>query len=216
MIALDECDVRCASGRIAAGALAACAWGASGSGCVAACGVSAAGCGCTYKAVAARYFMLRSDSKAWVFAMRGLIATAGLVGAAMFCLPGLMTTTALAAESSVTELQTIDTKIGDGAKATPGTRVTVNYTGWLYDPQAEDLHGRKFDSSWDRGQPISFELGFGRVIEGWDRGIAGMRVGGERQLIIPADMAYGAQGQGQSIPPNAPLIFDVKLEEVLQ
>ena len=65
-------------------------------------------------------------------------------------------------------------------------------------------------------KPISFELGFGRVIEGWDRGISGMRVGGRRELIIPADMAYGAQGQGQSIPPNAPLIFDVELEDVLQ
>ncbi len=160
--------------------------------------------------------MLRFDSKAWVFVMRGLIAIAGLAGAAVFCLPGLMTTTALAAESSVTELKTIDTKVGDGAKATPGTRVTVDYTGWLYDPAAKDHHGRKFDSSRDRGEPISFELGFGRVIEGWDRGISGMRVGGRRELIIPADMAYGAQGQGQSIPPNAPLIFDVELEDVLQ
>ncbi|RJS93567.1 FKBP-type peptidyl-prolyl cis-trans isomerase [Salinisphaera sp. Q1T1-3] len=124
--------------------------------------------------------------------------------------------TSAAAESSVTQLRVIDKKIGDGTKATPGTRVTVDYTGWLYDANAKDHRGKKFDSSRDRGQPLSFELGFGRVIDGWDRGIAGMRVGGERTLIIPPDLAYGAQGSGGSIPPNATLIFDVTLEDVLQ
>ena len=85
----------------------------------------------------------------------------------------------------------------------------VHYTGWLTD-------GKKFDSSVDRGQPLSFPLGAGRVIKGWDEGVAGMKVGGKRQLRVPPDLGYGPQGAGGVIPPNATLIFDVELVEVSQ
>lgn len=113
--------------------------------------------------------------------------------------------------SNVTELIKEDTKIGIGEEAVVGKAVEVHYTGWLYDPSAADKKGTKFDSSRDRGAPFSFLLGAGRVIKGWDRGVAGMKVGGQRILIIPADMAYGAQGAGKIIPPNAALIFEVEL-----
>ena len=113
--------------------------------------------------------------------------------------------------SSVTELIKKDTKVGTGEEATVGKAVEVHYTGWLYDASAPDKKGAKFDSSRDRGTPFSFLLGAGRVIKGWDRGVAGMKVGGQRTLIIPPDMAYGASGAGNVIPPNATLIFDVEL-----
>jgi FKBP-type peptidyl-prolyl cis-trans isomerase FkpA len=113
--------------------------------------------------------------------------------------------------SSVTELIKNDTKVGTGEEATVGKAVEVHYTGWLYDASAPDKKGAKFDSSRDRGTPFSFLLGAGRVIKGWDRGVAGMKVGGQRTLIIPPDMGYGAQGAGNVIPPNATLIFDVEL-----
>jgi FKBP-type peptidyl-prolyl cis-trans isomerase FkpA len=113
--------------------------------------------------------------------------------------------------SRVNELIKKDTKVGTGEEATVGKAVDVHYTGWLYDPSAPDKKGAQFDSSRDRGAPFSFLLGAGRVIKGWDRGVAGMKVGGQRTLIIPADMAYGAQGAGKVIPPNATLIFDVEL-----
>ncbi|SFO19670.1 FKBP-type peptidyl-prolyl cis-trans isomerase FkpA [Nitrosospira briensis] len=113
--------------------------------------------------------------------------------------------------SSVTELIKNDTKVGTGEEATVGKAVEVHYTGWLYDASAPDKKGAKFDSSRDRGAPFSFLLGAGRVIKGWDRGVAGMKVGGQRTLIIPPDMGYGAHGAGNVIPPNATLIFDVEL-----
>jgi FKBP-type peptidyl-prolyl cis-trans isomerase FkpA len=114
-------------------------------------------------------------------------------------------------QSSVNELIKKDIKVGAGEEATVGKAVEVHYTGWLYDPNAPDKKGTKFDSSRDRGAPFSFLLGAGRVIKGWDRGVAGMKVGGQRTLIIPPEMAYGAQGAGKVIPPNATLIFDVEL-----
>ncbi|CAH0173077.1 FKBP-type peptidyl-prolyl cis-trans isomerase [Roseomonas sp. CECT 9278] len=104
-----------------------------------------------------------------------------------------------------------DTSIGTGAEATPGQVITVHYTGWLFDESAPDNKGRKFDSSRDRGDPFSFELGAGRVIQGWDNGFAGMKVGGTRTLVIPPEQGYGARGAGGVIPPNATLIFDVEL-----
>lgn len=119
-----------------------------------------------------------------------------------------------AGTDAVKTLRTIDTKTGDGEKATPGSVVTVDYTGWLYDPDVHDHRGKKFDSSLDRGQPFTFTLGAGKVIAGWDQGVAGMRVGGRRTLIIPADLAYGARGAGADIPPNTPLVFDIRLENV--
>jgi FKBP-type peptidyl-prolyl cis-trans isomerase len=109
-------------------------------------------------------------------------------------------------------LQITDTKIGTGAVAQAGHPVTVHYTGWLYQNGAK---GKKFDSSVDRGTPFSFMLGAGQVIPGWDQGVAGMKVGGQRTLIIPPDLGYGANGAGNGvIPPNATLIFDVQLLQV--
>lgn len=104
-----------------------------------------------------------------------------------------------------------DTKIGTGAEAVPGQMVTVHYTGWLFDAAAPDNKGRKFDSSRDRGQPFAFELGAGHVIQGWDNGFAGMKVGGQRRLVIPPEQGYGARGAGGVIPPNATLLFEVEL-----
>jgi FKBP-type peptidyl-prolyl cis-trans isomerase FkpA len=107
-----------------------------------------------------------------------------------------------------------DTVVGKGKEATPGATVVVHYTGWLQDEAAKNKRGRKFDSSVDRGQPFSFPLGMGRVIKGWDEGVAGMNVGGKRTLVIPPELGYGARGAGGVIPPNATLVFDVELLEV--
>ena len=114
----------------------------------------------------------------------------------------------------VTQLQKIDVTAGSGAEATAGKTVVVHYTGWLYDPAAPDGHGAKFDSSLDRSSPFSFPLGAGRVIKGWDEGVAGMKVGGKRTLVIPPALGYGERGAGGTIPPNATLLFDVELLEV--
>src|SRR5512140_1842527 len=100
------------------------------------------------------------------------------------------------------ELKKIEVVEGTGAEARAG-RVSVHYTGWLHDPAAADGHGRKFDSSRDRGSPFEFVLGAGQVIQGWDQGVAGMKVGGQRTLVIPPELGYGARGAGGVIPPNA-------------
>lgn len=113
--------------------------------------------------------------------------------------------------NSINDLVIEDVKAGTGATAAKGQTVSVHYTGWLYDPAAADKHGNKFDSSRDRGKPFQFPLGAGRVIKGWDEGVAGMQVGGQRTLIIPPHKGYGSRGAGGAIPPNATLIFDVEL-----
>ncbi len=113
--------------------------------------------------------------------------------------------------TKVTELILTDLKIGTGEEASGGHSVKVHYTGWLYDATAPQKKGAKFDSSLDRGTPFTFPLGSGRVIKGWDQGVIGMKVGGQRTLIIPAHLAYGSRGAGDSIPPNAVLIFEVEL-----
>lgn len=119
--------------------------------------------------------------------------------------------TALAA-SQQDSFKMIDVKPGTGPVAKPGESVTVNYTGWLYEHGAK---GKKFDSSFDHGSPFTFALGAGNVIPGWDKGVAGMKVGGTRTLIIPSDLGYGAQGTPDgTIPPGATLIFDVELLKV--
>ena len=105
-------------------------------------------------------------------------------------------------------LQIIDTKAGTGASPRQGQTAVVHYTGWLYENGAK---GKKFDSSVDRGQPFEFPVGQGRVIKGWDEGVATMKIGGKRTLIIPASLGYGARGAGGAIPPNATLMFDVEL-----
>src|SRR2546428_13558438 len=108
---------------------------------------------------------------------------------------------------NITSLQVTDQKVGTGTTATSGKEVSVHYTGWLYDPKAADKHGKKFDSSRDHGEPFSFKLGARQVISGWDQGVAGMKVGGTRTLIIPSELGYGARGAGGAIPPNATLGF---------
>jgi FKBP-type peptidyl-prolyl cis-trans isomerase len=113
--------------------------------------------------------------------------------------------------SSVTELVRTEVRAGEGSEAMSGRVVTVHYTGWLYDDGATDKKGTKFDSSRDRNEPFSFRLGAGEVISGWDQGVAGMKVGGQRTLTIPAQLGYGARGAGGVIPPNATLVFDVEL-----
>jgi FKBP-type peptidyl-prolyl cis-trans isomerase FkpA len=105
----------------------------------------------------------------------------------------------------------VDRVVGSGPEAKSGQRVQVHYTGWLYNPGQESGRGQKFDSSKDSGRPFVFPLGAGRVIKGWDQGVAGMKVGGQRVLIIPAALGYGSRGAGGVIPPNATLIFDVEL-----
>ncbi len=105
-------------------------------------------------------------------------------------------------------LQYIDTKVGDGAEAKAGQTVSVNYTGYLA------ANGKKFDSSVDKGVPFPFPLGTGRVIKGWDEGVAGMKVGGKRRLIVPPNLGYGAGGYPPVIPANATLVFDVELLSV--
>jgi FKBP-type peptidyl-prolyl cis-trans isomerase FkpA len=118
------------------------------------------------------------------------------------------------AQGDVQKLIVIDTKVGTGKVATNGKDVVVHYTGWLYDQNAKDHHGSKFDSSLDTGTPLTFTLGEGKVIEGWDQGVAGMRVGGKRTLLIPASLGYGDSGAGDAIPPGASLVFDVELLNV--
>ena len=111
------------------------------------------------------------------------------------------------------DLVKTDTLVGKGKEAVAGSTVSVNYTGWLHDPAAKNKRGKQFDSSVGRG-PFSFPLGAGRVIPGWDQGVAGMKVGGKRTLIIPPELGYGIRGAGGVIPPNATLVFDVELLDV--
>ena len=135
----------------------------------------------------------------------GLTLTLGLAGCDRAKAPA-------PAAASAIPLQKIDSLAGTGKEAVAGATAVVNYTGWLYEPKAPLQHGAQFDSSVGR-EPFSFPLGAGRVIQGWDEGVQGMKVGGKRTLIVPASMGYGASGAGP-IPPNANLIFEVELLEV--
>lgn len=121
-------------------------------------------------------------------------------------------------EEKKNELVTLDSglqyqilKEGSGAQAKAGDMATVHYTGWLYDPNAPEFKGKKFDSSVDRGQPFQFGLGAGMVIRGWDEGVALMKEGEKRRFILPAQLAYGSNAVGGIIPANATLVFDVEL-----
>src|SRR4051812_719218 len=147
------------------------------------------------------------------FTRRGTIGT--LAVTAMGAL--VLQTTHTAAQpggkpmTTASGLQIIDTQAGTGATPKAGQTCVMHYTGWLYENGAK---GKKFDSSVDRGQPFEFPIGQGRVIAGWDEGVATMKVGGKRTLIIPPELGYGARGAGGVIPPNATLIFDVELLNV--
>jgi FKBP-type peptidyl-prolyl cis-trans isomerase FkpA len=113
----------------------------------------------------------------------------------------------------VSALEQTDVRVGAGAQAVSRAKVAVRYTGWLYDLSRPDRKGTQFDSS-RGGQPFQFVLGAGQVIPGWDEGVMGMRVGGQRRLVIPAALAYGDSGAGGVIPPGATLVFDVELVDV--
>lgn len=122
---------------------------------------------------------------------------------------GLMVEAAVV--STPSGLKYDDVKVGGGTQASKGKTVSVHYTGWL---DEKGVKGKKFDSSQDHGQPFQFHLGSGEVIRGWDEGVAGMKVGGKRILMIPSKLGYGERGAGGAIPPNANLIFEVELLEV--
>lgn len=152
-------------------------------------------------------------SKRW-----SLLLVAGLALAAILWLSGCGSSTGSSSQGATpvatqsaqgqpAALKVVDEVVGKGPAAKSGDRVTVDYTGWLTD-------GTKFDSSIDRNKPFTFTLGAGQVIAGWDQGVAGMKVGGTRRLTIPPDLAYGDQGAGGVIPPNATLVFEVKLLKI--
>jgi len=122
--------------------------------------------------------------------------------------------TAQATPVAIKELKIIDLAPGTGSEAQSGHPVWVQYTGWLYDAAAPEHKGKKFDSSEGRVTPFGFFLGVGKVIKGWDQGVPGMKIGGKRRLIIPAELAYGEKGAGGVIPPNAALVFDIELVDV--
>jgi FKBP-type peptidyl-prolyl cis-trans isomerase FkpA len=121
-----------------------------------------------------------------------------------------------AVQSQAPTVLVTDTVVGKGKEAVPGHKVVVNYTGWFYKPMAKNQRGRSFDSSVGPGrEPLEFNLGAGQVIKGWDQGVAGMKVGGKRTLVIPSVLAYGKRGAGGgAIPPDSDLIFDVELLDV--
>jgi FKBP-type peptidyl-prolyl cis-trans isomerase FkpA len=110
-----------------------------------------------------------------------------------------------------TTLEITDVKAGKGPAIVAGQTAVVHYTGWLYSPSAADHKGKKFDSSRDRNDPFSFQVGAAEVIGGWDQGVLGMQAGGQRRLLIPPALGYGARGAGGVIPPNATLLFDIEL-----
>ena len=144
-------------------------------------------------------------------------ATFAVASVLAFGLAGCGRTAAPPVQPATDQVATLgiqDLVVGTGAEATPGSGVTVHYTGWLYDKSKPEARGLEFDSSRKAGQPFTFRLGAGDVIAGWDQGVAGMRVGGQRRLTIPAAQAYGEKGAGGVIPPGATLLFDVELIRV--
>jgi peptidylprolyl isomerase len=151
--------------------------------------------------------------RAFPFAsVAALAAVTALAGVCAAIAPSAATAqTAGATMTTPSGLKITDTQVGTGATPKPGQICVMHYTGWLYEGGAK---GKKFDSSLDRGQPFQFPIGRRQVIAGWDEGVATMKVGGKRTLIIPPELGYGARGAGGVIPPNATLIFDVELLDV--
>ena len=140
-----------------------------------------------------------------------VIAFTTILSGALAALTSTLATAQTAGDAMTTTasgLQIIDTLVGTGATPETGQTCVMHYTGWLYD---KGVKGAKFDSSLDRGQPFEFVIGTRQVIGGWDEGVASMKVGGKRTLIIPPELGYGARGAGGLIPPNATLMFDVEL-----
>jgi FKBP-type peptidyl-prolyl cis-trans isomerase FkpA len=143
-----------------------------------------------------------------ILAAASMLAAATLIGALPAC---TREAAGPAPRVAVNSLETEDLELGTGAPIAAGQQAVVQYTGWLYEASAADKKGKEFDSSANSGQPFRFVIGGGQVIKGWDQGVAGMKVGGRRKLIIPADLAYGAEGAGGVIPPGATLVFEVRL-----
>ena len=135
------------------------------------------------------------------------LLTLPLLAALAACTPSPQ---ALPDSDPISQFEMIDQKVGEGAVAQAGQKVSVHYTGWLFDADAPQQRGPKFDSSLDRGQPFQFTVGAGQVIKGWDEGVAGMQVGGTRTLMIPPEHGYGARRVGP-LPANASLVFEVQL-----
>ena len=142
------------------------------------------------------------------FLRAGAIAALATVAIVCAATIGATPTLAQPATTTASGLQIIDTKVGSGASPKSGQTCVMHYTGWLYE---NGTKGKKFDSSIDRGAPFEFKIGTHQVIGGWDEGVASMKVGGKRTLIIPPELGYGACGAGGVIPPNATLMFDVEL-----
>ena len=139
-----------------------------------------------------------------------LLASCALLVACSDDTQSSRTRIASAPAPTITELQKTDLVVGAGPAIAEGQGAVVHYTGWLYEPSAQDHKGNQFDSSRERGQPFRFTIGQGKVIQGWDQGVVGMQVGGQRRLVIPADLGYGARGGGP-IPPNSTLLFEIEL-----
>ena len=150
---------------------------------------------------------MRMAARAGAIVALSLIAGLGVVVAGSLH-PATAQTAGKKTMTTSSGLQITDTTVGTGATPKTGQTCVMHYTGWLYE---NGNKGAKFDSSLDRGEPFAFRLGEGQVIKGWDEGVAGMKVGGKRTLIIPPELGYGARGAGGLIPPNATLIFDVEL-----
>jgi peptidylprolyl isomerase len=142
------------------------------------------------------------------FACTALLAGCGIAIEATFIHPAFAQTAGKKVMTTASGLKYTDETVGTGPSPKPGQTAVVHYTGWLY---VNGAKGKKFDSSHDRNEPFEFPVGRGRVIKGWDEGVASMKVGGKRTLIVPPALGYGASGAGGVIPPNATLMFDVEL-----